>query len=266
MLPLDEITAYSIRTEQERHDERRVAAARAEAAADHAAALIIAETALTARHVWPLARSLTIDIDTDTDRASLHQVTDAQAQPLWHADTCDCAGFPNSTAPRHKTARAVENYVMAAREYSPAIGIETDGPDDDTRRYEIALPIIPRAIPVTPTPHAHEPNRWDSAAVITMHCRYTRRTERLALHYIGPGGTSRREYGGPQLPGPHAGFFPLADVIDNYGGTGAQSARARAAGQEFDAQPGDLLLIDGHLFEIRDDEPATGYPRPHLIK
>ena len=55
------------------------------------------------------------------------------------------------------------------------------------------------------------------------------------------------------LPGPYAATFPLAVVIDNYGGTGAEAKRNREAGLEFDVVEGDLIELDGMTWVIRDD-------------
>lgn len=45
-------------------------------------------------------------------------------------------------------------------------------------------------------------------------------------------GTGRIEFGGPLVPGPVAYSFGLCVVIDNHGGTGAESERMQAEGRE----------------------------------
>lgn len=67
----------------------------------------------------------------------------------------------------------------------------------------------------------------------------------------GPGLPRRR------LDAPEAYAFALSVCLDNYGGTGAEAARNRAAGIEFDVEIGDVLVFDGaDAFEV---VPARRY-------
>lgn len=51
---------------------------------------------------------------------------------------------------------------------------------------------------------------------------------------------------------PEGYSFGLSVCIDNYGGTGAEAARNRAAGTEHDVEDGDLIVFDtGVTFEVR---------------
>jgi hypothetical protein len=61
---------------------------------------------------------------------------------------------------------------------------------------------------------------------------------------------------GPGMPrrpllAPEAYAFALSTCLDNYGGTGAEAARNRAAGIEHDVALGDVLVFDGaDAFEV----------------
>ena len=75
-----------------------------------------------------------------------------------------------------------------------------------------------------------------------------------------PRGVSRRQVdGGPLVPGPWAYVYELAGVIDNHGGTGAESALNRAAGTEHDLRSGDVIRFDEHEYKITLD--ARGFVR-----
>ena len=76
---------------------------------------------------------------------------------------------------------------------------------------------------------------------------------RFAITYISAEGTFRREKEGPLVTGPHAYGTALAGAIAGVGSTGAESARRRAHGLEFNAEVGDFFVIDGELFELRED-------------
>ncbi|MEQ7008385.1 hypothetical protein ABN028_19610 [Actinopolymorpha sp. B17G11] len=92
--------------------------------------------------------------------------------------------------------------------------------------------------------------RWDSPNVIRTYSAYQGHTVRLAIGYVDANGTCRRKAGRPMEPGPYVYTFPMASVIDNHGGTGAESARNKAAGLEWDAEPGDEFLIDGVVYRL----------------
>jgi hypothetical protein len=73
-----------------------------------------------------------------------------------------------------------------------------------------------------------------------------------------PRGVSGRQIdGGPLVPGPWAYVYELASVIDNHGGTGAESARMRASGTEHDLVPGDVIRFDDCEYKIAVD--ARGF-------
>jgi hypothetical protein len=67
------------------------------------------------------------------------------------------------------------------------------------------------------------------------------------------GASGRQVDGGPLVPGPWAYVYELAGVIDNHGGTGAESARMRAAGTEHDLVPGDVIRFDDREYKIALD-------------
>jgi len=72
----------------------------------------------------------------------------------------------------------------------------------------------------------------------------------FAVGCVREGESGRQEHQGPLVPGPWAYAFPLCSVIDNYGGTGAEIARERAAGNVIDAKLGDVLVVDGRGYVI----------------
>lgn len=61
---------------------------------------------------------------------------------------------------------------------------------------------------------------------------------------------------------PHAALYGLPSVIDNYGGTGAEIARNKAAGIEDSVEPGDFVITDGTLVFKVIDNPTT-WDRTH---
>lgn len=88
---------------------------------------------------------------------------------------------------------------------------------------------------------------------------------RLRVVYTPEDGLSRRTYQGPVLPGPYATTYAMAFVIDRWG-TQAREMRANeAAGLEFDVQEGDVVQMDGRLWEIRDDK-FLDYPRLYPLE
>jgi hypothetical protein len=72
----------------------------------------------------------------------------------------------------------------------------------------------------------------------------------FAVGCVREGESGRKETHGPLVPGPWAYAFPLASVIDNYGGTAAVMARERAAGNVIDAKLGDVLIVEGRGYVI----------------
>lgn len=82
--------------------------------------------------------------------------------------------------------------------------------------------------------------------------------------YISAGELARKVSFGPMVPGPWAYAFPLASVIDNHGGTGADIARERSAGTVVYAALGDVVSVEGLEYVILpenndniDFEPTT---------
>jgi hypothetical protein len=67
------------------------------------------------------------------------------------------------------------------------------------------------------------------------------------------GASGRKVDGGPLVPGPWAYVYELAGMIDNHGGTGAESDRMRAAGTEHDLVPGDVIRFDDCEYKIALD-------------
>jgi hypothetical protein len=98
---------------------------------------------------------------------------------------------------------------------------------------------------------------WIAAIPNAAHGRYAR----YSIHHYGRQSVSRRVHAGPLLPGPYAYLVPQCAVIDNYGGSGAEAARNRAAGLEFDAKAGDVWQLGGDLWQVR----LHRYDGPNLV-
>jgi len=104
-----------------------------------------------------------------------------------------------------------------------------------------------------------------SKTILRMYCKHAGHACRLTVCFIPADGLGRRETGGPVLPGPYASTFANATVIDNFGGTGAESRSLREQGLEFDVEEGDVILLDGEEFIIRDDV-WLHYPHLYPVK
>lgn len=76
------------------------------------------------------------------------------------------------------------------------------------------------------------------------------RTFRHKVGWVARGESGRKVCHGPMVPGPWAYAYGLCTVIDNSGGTGAESARLREAGMEFDVDVGTLLEIDDTVYAV----------------
>lgn len=85
---------------------------------------------------------------------------------------------------------------------------------------------------------------WSTKHVLNVHGK------RHGLGGWTAAGTGRLICGGPLVSGPVAYSFGLCVVIDNYGGTGAESERMRAAGTEHVAEFGDVVRLDGSSYRI----------------
>lgn len=94
------------------------------------------------------------------------------------------------------------------------------------------------------------PGRWQE---LRMHCKYTRRQERLSVLYTGPDGETRVKDHGSQIPGPHGSLIAQASVI---------SANPVARAEYIDVEEGDVLILNGQRMVIADDR-SMDYP--HLI-
>lgn len=103
-----------------------------------------------------------------------------------------------------------------------------------------------------------------SATVLRMHTRHGGDV-RLKVSYTPEDGISRREYQGPCVAGPFAATFPLGVVIDDRGSQRLEMQANEAVGLEFAVVEGDVVEMDGRLWEIRDDV-FLAYPRLYLLE
>ena len=87
---------------------------------------------------------------------------------------------------------------------------------------------------------------------------------RLMISYCPADGLCRREYQGPILPGPYAATFPLVSCLDKRGTQGREIKQNMEDGLEYEVQDGDILEMDGMLWQIRDDR-ALNYPHLYPI-
>jgi hypothetical protein len=251
------LTEYMRKPTDERAREFGGAEARAYDTAHECAELLLADAAIVAREVFHGASVVVFDIPDDS-APYVHRIENTAGEPLWTVDRA--AALPPTDRCR-KAADTVAVMCADARHYTVNVMTEVHS-GTDAQRYHVELHTPePREIILTPSRKPDQVDEWDCPMILRVHCRYTRRVERLGLIYIGPAGTCRREYRGPILPGPYAGLFAHCAVIDNYGGTGAESHRMRAAGLEFEARPGDRFTIGAVLFELRDDKPNSDYPQ-----
>jgi hypothetical protein len=87
-----------------------------------------------------------------------------------------------------------------------------------------------------------------------------------SVGYIDAKEEGRCEHEGPLVPGPWCFAGGRCSVIDNHGGTNAEIERGAARGEpHLYARIGDVLDIDGNLFQIRpggeardlDDHPSA---------
>jgi len=258
-----DLTAY-MRLDDEHRQHVLDQAEQAHHAAGHdIATMLLADAAIAARIVFAGAATVWLDLAADAD-ATVLRVSDPADTPPW---TADRAG---DYAERHNAAiRSIAAYCADAPTFNPNAATELDHPEPalDRRRHRITLPTPePRTIPLHPHPTSSRPDDWQTPAILRVHCRYTNRTERLGLGYIGTAGTYRTTLDATTRHGPHAFTFALATVIDNHGGTAALSAQLEAEGHEHHARPGDRFLFNGNLFELRDDQPHPDrYPTLHPV-
>jgi hypothetical protein len=115
------------------------------------------------------------------------------------------------------------------------------------------------------TPGRYRKGEYDSPNVLRVYSAYARSHVRLGIGYISPDGEGRQVFQGPMVPGPWAYTYPLAVVIDNYGGTAAEAAANKAAGLERDAKVGDRFQLDGRTWVLTEDRPHSDYPTLTLL-
>lgn len=117
----------------------------------------------------------------------------------------------------------------------------------------------PRPIVTVPRADGWSSSEKSPNVLKVASCRYLGRGVRLGIGYVPAGSAARQEQGGPLIPGPWAYTYPLASVIDNEGGTGAESARGLAAGTEYVAEVGDRFTIAGAVYVLTDSR-RFAYP------
>lgn len=105
-------------------------------------------------------------------------------------------------------------------------------------------------------------DHWETPGdtVVRMPSRYQRPRGGFidtSLHYIGPGGLSRRVFGGPELPGPYAFVVPHASVISAH--------REQGPAVVITLTPGDRVVLRGETFELRDDSRHSDPKLVHIV-
>ena len=140
----------------------------------------------------------------------------------------------------------------------PAVGTLPALPNDMTLKNDTVRHDMIAGRPVCELPI----DRRDERTVRTDHVIRVKgaRPTASGRYRVGgvPRGASGRQVdGGPLVPGPWAYVYELASVIDNHGGTGAESAAMRAAGTEHDLVPGDVIRFDDREYKIAVD--ARGF-------
>jgi hypothetical protein len=107
----------------------------------------------------------------------------------------------------------------------------------------------------TLTPDADHPGWFASMIVLTVQLRPGLRTGRescrFGVGFVGPEGTARRKYAGPELPGPYAFAISLPATAS------IELARLRDLGLVVDAALGDRLIFQGATFVIERDGDET---------
>lgn len=91
------------------------------------------------------------------------------------------------------------------------------------------------------------------------------RCRRWGVGAVPRGSEGRQVDGGPMVPGPWAYVYALSTVIDNYGGTAAESERKLAAGTEHRVAAGDLVEIDGVIYRIEIPQSRFYTVDPKLV-
>ena len=103
-----------------------------------------------------------------------------------------------------------------------------------------------------------------SKTVLRMKTRHGGKV-RLMISYGPADGMCRREYQGPILPGPYAATFPLGVMLDTAGTQAREMKANEEAGLEYEVEDGDILEMDGMLWQIRDDR-ALNYPHLYPLE
>lgn len=93
-----------------------------------------------------------------------------------------------------------------------------------------------------------------SSTVLTMNTKLGRRCD-LMVSYCQADGMCRREYAGPILAGPFAATFALGVML---------SDSKQESVEKIEVQDGDILEMDGILWQIRDDV-RNDYPRLYPV-
>ena len=98
-------------------------------------------------------------------------------------------------------------------------------------------------------PNAEHSKNWDEMTVLTTRGGLFR----FMTGYVPAGYEGVKHDGGPRVPGPWAYAFGLATAIckNPEMGTGAERKRRLKAGTEHEVCDGQLIRIDGIIYEIK---------------
>lgn len=125
---------------------------------------------------------------------------------------------------------------------------------DTTAKPVLDVPLTSKPAPRTLPPSDWDVDRWDSPMVLSIPSAYQGHQTRFAIFYIGANGITRHIQGGPIEPGPHAMLIAKGTAItaNPAMSSAAERARNQAAGLEHDLDEGDLVRIDGRVYQIVD--------------
>lgn len=103
----------------------------------------------------------------------------------------------------------------------------------------MSIPVIT----LDPSPYGAE-RPWASQHVLNVSgARKRDRNGRFGLGFVAPGQEARKVFQGPLEPGPWAYTFQHCTVIDNFGGTAAESRTLKACGLEHDVKVGEVVAF-----------------------
>lgn len=88
---------------------------------------------------------------------------------------------------------------------------------------------------------------------------------RFGIGAVKEGDEARKVQDGPMVPGPWAYAYGLCAVIDNHGGTKAESDRMQESGQEVTVQIGDVVEVDGHRYTVQFSTTGTYVDRHNIV-